>query len=348
MKQINNHQFTRTYGITVTYDNRFRLLSNVVKGAIANGVEKLIIVDNGCEDTCRKEIHKLKQNLKRKLIILTLPQNQGSAQGYNTGLEHAMTCSDCDFIWLLDDDNLPSNRALERLLFNYNELSAQFSMDSLALSCLRGDWVHHREIAEGIPPCRAFPRKSSFQWFHLLDLSKRLQKFLRSQKAANTQIVLKSPLEIPYAPYGGLFFHKSMISKFGYPNEQFFVYGDDTEYTYRIVKRGGKLFLVPTSIIYDAESMWHCSSKFKTLFSALLFAESDFRVYYATRNQCYFDKHFWSANYLIYTINKLVFFTLLGILTLRHNKWKRYRLIARAVRDGELGHLGRVKNLENP
>lgn len=348
MKQITNHQFTRTYGITVTYGSRFRLLRNVVVGAIANGVEKLIIVDNGCEDTCRKEIHRLKYNLKRQLIILTLPQNQGSAAGYKAGLEHVLGCSDCEYIWLLDDDNQPSETALSQLFRYYRKLNHVVAPDRLVLLSLREDLDFLKKVALGVPPAKAYPRKSSFLWFHVLDLPKSILKYFRSDRMLNSNQTIKSPTPIPYAPYGGLFFHKSALSRLGFPDERFFVYSDDTEYTYRFTKSGGRLFLVPSSIVFDRDSIWYYKTKGKTLFSRLLLADSDFRVHYGIRNRSYFAGRFWKRSNIVYDINKWTFLAMLFFFALRYRKLKRFVMIVRAARQGERGDLGFLKDIGNP
>ena len=51
---------------------------------------------------------------------------------------------------------------------------------------------------------------------------------------------------------------------------------------------------------------------------------------------------------MTYTLNKWTFFIILFFFSLVYGKWERYALIAHAVREGELGRLGRSKNLKNP
>ena len=54
-------------------------------------------------------------------------------------------------------------------------------------------------------------------------------------------------------PYGGLFFHRSIIDIIGLPDTNYFLYGDDFDFSYRITKKGGKIFLVTQSVIEDLE-----------------------------------------------------------------------------------------------
>src|SRR6185503_7372606 len=77
-------------------------------------------------------------------------------------------------------------------------------------------------------------------------------------------------IEIPFGPYGGLFFHKAVIATLGYPNESLFLYNDDTEYTSRLMKIGGKLFLIPSSVINDLELPHSVFNQSANLFYRLL------------------------------------------------------------------------------
>jgi len=335
------------YVVTVTYGERFRFLEQVIRGAFASGVDKIIAVDNGSAPLSRQALRKLEQDSDAKVAVVAMPENLGSASGYKAGMEFALNCSDCEYVWLLDDDNQPAEGALSEIFSHYEKLVHIVPPDRLVLASLREDWIHHRQIGQGMPVCKAFPRRSSFQWFHLLDLPKRLIRYFHPEKTGNTQGKVTSPVEIPFAPYGGLFFHKNVISRFGYPDERFFVYGDDTVYTYRLTLGGGRLFLIPGSVILDVERMWRLSTEAKHLFSALLISGSDLRVYYATRNQTYFDRHLWARNHVIYTLNKLAFFVMLTVFACRYGEWKRLALVARAVRQGEFGQLGRNRDLKD-
>lgn len=348
MKQFNNVQSGRTCVLIVTYGNRFPFLQQVVNAAFANSVHKIVIVDNGSANESRQAIQKLKLDSNGRLDVLMLPENLGSAGGFKAGLEYLLACSDCEYIWLLDDDNRPDKRALEELLNCYGKLRYMFEADRLVLASVREDWEIYKKLIRGVPPNRVFPRRSSFMGFHVLDQPRKFLEFFHLDREVNKQVLTEFPIEIPCAPYGGLFFHKSVVWSFGYPDERFFLYNDDTDYTYRMVQKGCKLFLVPSSVVFDLGRAWHLPIKGETLFSRLLIADSDFRIYYGTRNQSYLDRHLWRDSPLTYALNKWAFFLLLSLFALMYGRWKRFFMIARAVRRGERKDLGHVKDFENP
>ncbi len=336
-----------TFALTVTYGDRYMFLQQVVSGVFANGVQKVIIVDNGSAGASKRAIQKLELDSSGRVTVVALAENRGSAGGFKAGLEYARTCSDCEYIWLLDDDNWPADGALAALLNEYGKLSRAVELDRLALVSLRRDQGYYSRIAQGVPPNKVFARKSSFMGFHFLDQPRKFSEFFHLHRVIRKSAISGSPIEIPFAPYGGLFFHKSVVSKLGYPDERFFLYCDDTEYTYRLTKSGGRLFLIPSSVVHDLERPWHILKKGETFFSHLLIADSDLRIYYVTRNQSYLERHFWMHSLITYTFNKWAFFLVLSLFALKHGKWKRVTLIARAVGQGEGGELGRLEELDN-
>jgi GT2 family glycosyltransferase len=342
-----NIQIAHTSVVTVTYGNRYRFLQQVVAGAFSNGASKVIIVDNGSTVTSKQAIETLERNSNGQIAVVKLPENCGSASGFKAGLEYALSCSDCEYIWLLDDDNRPEEGALAELFRQQGKLSQLIPADQLALVSARQNWDSHKNLIQGIPPSRFFPAKSSFMNFHLLRQPRKILEMFHLDRVTKRDLTATSPIEIPLAPYGGLFFHKNLLSTIGYPDERFFLYHDDSEYTYRLTERGGKVFLVPLSIILDLERSWHLPRRGETLFSRLLIAESDFRCFYATRNQAYLDRNLWTKSLTAYTLNKWAFFGTLFLFALRYGRWKRLAMIIRAARQGELGELGRLKDLEN-
>lgn len=328
-----------TFVVTVTYGDRFKLVEQVVHAALANGVTRVVVVDNGSADQSRQSLHALELASRGRVVIVAMPSNLGSAAGFRAGIEYAVDSKECDFIWLLDDDNRPDDSAHAELIRRFAEQSRGVALDNLALASTRWDWEQHRKVAQGVPVRKAFPRPSSFMGFHLLIPPRLISRLFRLDQVKRA--TADSAIEIPLGPYGGLFFHKSVIARLGLPNETFFLYNDDSEFTYRFTSRGGKLYLIPASVIYDLDASWHVVNEGETFVSHFLLADADWRVYYAVRNQCYVCRHLWARSFLVYSLNRAVFFAFLCGYAFKYRKWKRFRLIVCAAREGELGQLGR-------
>ncbi|NLV97505.1 MAG: glycosyltransferase [Desulfovibrionales bacterium] len=112
------------FAVTVTYGNRFYLLKQVVDRALTEGVQKVIVVDNKSDKESREQLKLYEQWLgKDKIKVLYLDDNCGSAGGFKRGLEEAYTDASCDYILVLDDDNLVGKNSISKILnvFSYLE-----------------------------------------------------------------------------------------------------------------------------------------------------------------------------------------------------------------------------------
>ena len=95
--------------VTVTYGNRFHLLKQVIDAALSEGVSKVIVVDNNSDPESREKLREYEQKLgNEKIKVLYLDDNYGSAGGFKRGLGKAYNDPNCEFIWLLDEDNTPN------------------------------------------------------------------------------------------------------------------------------------------------------------------------------------------------------------------------------------------------
>ena len=99
--------------VTVTYGNRFHLLKQVVDAGLKEGVCKVIVVDNNSETESREKLKEYERELgNQKIEVLYLDSNYGSAGGFKKRLEEEYSDPECEFIWLLDDDNIPVEGSL--------------------------------------------------------------------------------------------------------------------------------------------------------------------------------------------------------------------------------------------
>ena len=125
----------------------------------------------------------------------------------------------------------------------------------VALLSFRPDREQYKQAILENNPNLVLGRKNSFSGFHL---NQKISKFF-SQKALldKTKVIG----EIAYAPYGGLFFHKTIVDEIGYPNEDYFLYSDDHDWSYRITMANKKIYLVSNSVIEDIDTSWGLINK---------------------------------------------------------------------------------------
>lgn len=321
----------RTCAVTVTYGNRFALLEQVLTALLQTNIGHIIVVDNASETASQQALYSFLENHAHDhLTVLTMPQNLGSAGGYKAGIEAALE-ADCDFVWLLDDDNVPAEDAFHHLQNAYAKLLSQYSQ--FALCALRDDRANLKAWAQGVPT--AITRPSSVLGFHLLDIPAKLLAPLHKKTPCTL-------CPLPFAPYGGMLLPRNVVDTIGTPDARFYLYSDDYEYTYRITKQGGEIFLVPASRIIDVDTSWHVRKKKTRALQQLFITPSDERIFYATRNAIYWTKHVRQGSPIWYTLNIMLVRLGIAVEALLAGDVKRWRLLEKAIREGARGTLGKT------
>jgi GT2 family glycosyltransferase len=320
--------------VIVTYGERFHLLKQVMDACYKEGVSKIIVVDNNSSKSSKIELKKYEKENKDKLKVIYLNENTGSAGGYKRGLEEGYKCNECEYILLLDDDNLIIEDSMNKVgyLINYLE-----SLDkNFMLSFFRGEREdNNRIIKEGW--IKGY-KSNNFNGLNFLYALK--NKFIKSKKNNLINLFPLQPIEV--AAMGGTFFHKSILEKLGYPDEDFYLYADDHDFTYRFTKSGGHIFLCSELKLEDIDSTTISDEGKEIGFFDEEFPE--FKMYYQVRNHTYFSKNFINNKILFYG-NMIVYLLLYFKKILKTPKklfFRRYSLLLRAINDGLSNKLGRT------
>src|SRR5258708_2403731 len=321
--------------VTVTYGRRWHLLRRGIEACLSEqpNVAALVVVDNGSQDDIPQ---KLSLFASERLILVSHGENTGSANGFKTGLKAAMERTDSEFIWLLDDDNIPSPDSLNRLLLAHASLGNDTDIALLSLrpamrnrwklSTLGGDFVRRA-------------RNNAFAGFHIADVPRRIAIRLSAKRTEIPPLI-----ECGFAPYGGLFLHRSVLGRAGFPDERLFLYGDDLEFTLRLRKLNIRIFLCATSIVEDAEGHWH--DQLGSFCPHLSRNAQEFRVYYLIRNSTFVEKRYGVTIKGLYLVNMAVYLSRGVFVNLLRERspvmvYRRLLLVARAIRDGWNERLGR-------
>jgi rhamnopyranosyl-N-acetylglucosaminyl-diphospho-decaprenol beta-1,3/1,4-galactofuranosyltransferase len=140
------------------------------------------------------------------LHIVTIHPNIGPAAGMKKGLKEAFE-KGFQFIWCMDDDGLPDPKALQVLMETRPELV-------------------------GI--------KNSI----VLDIKNPKDIVFKIQGVGDTLDSIKEPyVDGDINPWNGTLIHRDVIAAMGYPKEELFLWGEETEYYHR-VKRSGRFGLI--------------------------------------------------------------------------------------------------------
>jgi len=151
--------------------------------------------------------------LQQKDIHFITQKNVGSSGGFSTGINWAYA-NGYSWIWCMDDDGYPKEDALEHLL-NADDGNLRL------LNCA----VIDKE------------NKSSFVW--------------KTKNYKTLEDVDCKVIEGIGHPFNGTLLHRRIIERVGVPRPKFFLWGDETEYYYRIVRRNNiPVCTIPGSIHY--------------------------------------------------------------------------------------------------
>jgi rhamnopyranosyl-N-acetylglucosaminyl-diphospho-decaprenol beta-1,3/1,4-galactofuranosyltransferase len=106
---------SRVSAAVVTY-NRGALLAECLQGLLAQTrpVDHVVVVDNASTDGTEELLGQRGLLDEPRIEFVRLETNLGSSGGFARAIELART--DCDWLWVMDDDSEPGAEALERLL----------------------------------------------------------------------------------------------------------------------------------------------------------------------------------------------------------------------------------------
>lgn len=194
--------------VVVTY-KRHELLTDCLLALGDQGLDHIVVVNNGGSKdslTCQA-VGEISARIQSPITLINTLENIGGAGGFALGIESALE-KKCDFVWLMDDDCIPNNSSLHALL-----KAAKFdSKDSLgrpygfyASRVFWGDQSLHKM---NVPEFTA-------QWFN------------PTSQANNS-------LEIRRCSFVSVLIPTAVVQKIGLPIREFFIWGDDVEYTLRI------------------------------------------------------------------------------------------------------------------
>lgn len=197
-----------TVAVVVTY-KRHELLTDCLLALGDQGLDHIIIVNNGGSKdslTCQA-VGEISARIQPPITLINTLENIGGAGGFALGIESALE-KKCDFIWLMDDDCIPNNSSLHALL-----KAAKFnSKDSLGRPY-------------SFYASRVFWRDQSL---HKMNVPEFTSQWFNPTSEANNS------LEIRRCSFVSVLIPTAVVQKIGLPIREFFIWGDDVEYTLRI------------------------------------------------------------------------------------------------------------------
>ena len=210
---------TNVVAVVVAY-NRQELLRRCLDGLAGQTVAPMgtVVVDNASTDDSREvaSAHPLGAH------VVALPTNTGGAGGFAAGIARALTrFPQAEWIWIMDDDTVPTATALEALL-----RAAEAYPGAPALLASRAVWTDGTEHPMNRPRTRpALP------------------------SALHRHAALAGARQIRTASFVSILLDARAVREVGLPRASYFLWNDDFEYTSRIL-RGRIGLYVPASVVH--------------------------------------------------------------------------------------------------
>lgn len=281
--------------IVVTY-NRKKLLEECINRLLDCKTKELTIyiIDNASTDGTKEMINK---KFKDKVRYVNTGENLGGAGGFNYGMKHALNDSKYDYLWIMDDDTIVHKDSLEKLLEKAKILNNDFSyLSSIAL------WTDN----------------------NLCDMNVQSvgRNTIEEYKKIKDGIIC-----INSASFVSCLINVETIKEVGLPIKEFFIYGDDFEYTKRLgtIKKG---FLVPESIVthkMNSNTGINLIDAEKTRID---------RYYYNFRNLLYTYKKYDKKQYRIYKL-KCYYMIMKCLIKSKNSRIKRAKVVIKALKESK-------------
>ena len=249
------------HALVITYNRRELLLRNIAAlKAQTHPLKSIVIIDNGSTDDTRTALAALNDPL---VDHVRLDPNIGPARGFHYGIDYVFAKRQMPWVWIMDDDVIPSETALAELVAAYHR-NFQRPDD---VGFLVSQSVDDKGRANNVPTIdtRARHLGECANWGEYLD---------------------QGMVSIRTAPISALLMPRQTYQTFGNLNPEFVVWGEDTDLTFRITEqRPG--FLVGRSKILHLRSQPGDIS---------IFLEEDTRrvpnFYYLYRNMLYVRRRY--------------------------------------------------------
>lgn len=212
--------------VVVTY-NRLNKLRKVLASLEAQSLkpESIVVVNNASTDGTTEYLDSYKKSSHTTIDIkiIHMAKNEGGAGGFARGMKEGYSTNP-DYIWLFDDDGYPEPHALENLVAGYRSAVEELGPD-VPFACSMVKYTDG-SICEMNNPV------TTWDWGRLL---------ARGQKSVMVSSCSFVSVLIP----------AWVISKFGLPYKEYFIWFDDSEYTSRISKICPGIQVLDSIIVHD-------------------------------------------------------------------------------------------------
>lgn len=287
--------------LIVTF-NRKLLLEECIQSLLnqSYNISKILIIDNASSDGTEEMLINKGYIKLAKIKYIKLPNNIGGAGGFYEGIKYINENINYDWIWLMDDDTIPKYDALEKLVESMKILYKE----NIGFLCSKV--ISENNLMMNVPS---------------ISKNKDISNYYIWPKYLEHGIV-----EIDNATFVSILINKNAIKKIGYPFKEFFIWGDDTEYTLRITKYFGKGYLIGNS---------HAVHKRIITKAISIVEEDDIKrikfFMFSYRNNLIISKYYYSYRHLLKIFLISIKDSIKCLLVAKNNKFFKFLIIQKSI-----------------
>lgn len=297
----------KVIAVVVTYNRLPLLKRNIACLRIVRSLTSIVVVNNGSTDGTSEWL------AEQENISIINQSNSGGAGGFRTGISYAYD-NGADYIWCMDDDVFPREDCLEQLLTQ----TKNKDVGIIAPRRIRAGHIYTND----------------FQRYNLTNPFASLYQERLARKNIN------EPTDIVGTAFEGPLIKRAVVETVGLPNEQLFIFCDDTDYCLRTTMVGFRIVYVPTALMdkeaFFTEGSWAERNKKKK-----------WKRFYQVRNSTYLNHHYGKNIAVRYLrgFNCVMGYILIAIVTCPFSKAWQLRDIPKlwkAYNDGINEYLGKM------
>lgn len=189
--------------VVVTY-NRKKLLKECIEALLKSSFPcDVLVIDNCSTDGTKEYIADIIDN-NSNVSYQKLAENVGGAGGFANGMNLAVK-QGYEYVWIMDDDTIVNEKSLEMLMDGADILLDDFGFLSSTVN-----WTDGK-------PCKM-----------------NAQTFNRRPTGIQSNYETQGLKSVTAATFVSLLFRRDVILSMGLPIKEYFIWGDDKEYTSRV------------------------------------------------------------------------------------------------------------------
>ena len=293
-----------------SFDNQTSKIDSIllVDNHSNDGTDEFLLNNNYIKEIKENKLITTKKGKKNYLYFRT-KENLGGAGGFNQAFKIVKTLN-FDYIWVMDDDVLPENDCLEKLL-KYQSDKTMITIPNRTKNGYVDVITTKINLSN---PFKIFMKKKT--------------SVLATDINPQTEVV-----DIVDMPFEGPLINTNLIKKVGLPDSKYFLQFDDTDYATRSLSYTNIQFVV-NAILTKQIILPTAKDKNKLM---------NWKDYYAYRNDILYCKKY-GKNIFVKHLTPILLWIDLTLRAIYRRKFKNFKVINKAFKDGYTSKTGRTVN----